>query len=131
MEGHRDRKTEPKGDCPCAKAYPHALVWGHSHQPILEEDVNLTHSFSFVLARVDISEHTEPGDGLLYSWAAGRELVDARDSDGTVGSIKGGEVGAHREGTETRGDPAVPGPSFDLADATQRAASCLACQASA
>lgn len=131
MEGHCNRRQSPRETCPRAKAYPHALVWGHSHQPILEEDVNLTHSFNFVRARVDISEHTEPGDGLLYSWAAGRELVDASDADSTVGSIKGGEIGAHKEGTETRGDPAVPGPGFNLAYATQRAASCLARQASA
>lgn len=91
----------------------------------------MTHSFNFVLARVDISEHTEPRDGLLYSWAAGRELIHARDADSTVGSIKGGDIGAHKEGTEARRDPTIPGPSFNLTYATQRAASCLARQARA
>lgn len=100
---------------PCAQAYPHALAWVHSHQAALEEDVNLAHSFYFVIAGVDISEHAVPGDGLLYSWAAGRELIDARDADGIAGPIEGGEIGAHGEGTETRGNPAVPDSSLNPA----------------
>lgn len=80
--------------------------------------MSLLHGFNFAMAGVDISKHTVPGDVLLYSWAVERELVDARDADGTVEPVKGGEIGAPREGTETSGDPAVPGPSLDLAYTT-------------
>lgn len=118
MEGHCNRKTKPRRDMPHAQAYPYTPVWGQSHQPALEEDVSLAHSFNFAMAEVDISKHTVPGDVLLYSWAAERELIDARDADSTVDPIKGGEIGAPREGTETSGDPAVPGPSLDLAYST-------------
>lgn len=115
---------------PCAQAYPHALAWVHSHQAALEEDVNLGHSVYLAMAGVDISEHAVPGDG-LYSWAAGRELVDAGGADGIMGPIEGGEIGAHGEGTETRGDPAAPGSSLNPAYAACRAAGFLAGQAGA
>lgn len=116
---------------PRAEAYPHALAWCHSHQSALEEDVSLAHSFNFAMAGMDISEHTVPGDGLLRSRAAGRELVDAGDADGTVGPIERGEIGAHRESAETGGDPAVPGPGLDLAYVAERTAGRLARQAGA
>ena len=48
-----------------------------------------------------------------------------------MGPIEGGEVGTHREGTEAMGDPAVPGPSLDLAYTARWAACCLARQAGA
>lgn len=135
MEGHCNRKTKAqRGDMytsppPRAQAYPHALVWRHSHQATLEEDVSLAHSFSFAMAGMDVSEHTVPGEGLLRSRAAGRELIDAGDADGTEGPIERGEIGAHREGAETSGDPAVPGPRLDLAYAAKRTAGRLARQA--
>lgn len=113
------------------QAYPHALVWCHSHQAALEEDVSLAHSFNFSIAGTDISKHSVPGDSLLKSRAAGRELVDARDADGTVGPIERSEIGAQREGAETSRDPAVPGPSLDLAYAAKRTTGRLACQAGA
>lgn len=136
MEGHCNRKMKAWGrhvppPPPWAQAYPHALAWCHSHQAALEEDVSLAHRFNFSVAGMDISEHTVPGDGLLRSRAAGRELVDAADADGTAGPIERGEIGAHGEGAETGGDPAVPGPGLDLAHAAERTAGRLARQAGA
>lgn len=116
---------------PWAQAHPHALLWVHSHEPVLEEDVSLAHSFRSVAAGLDISDHTVPRDGFLLSWAAGRHVVDARGGDCSAEPVKAGEVGTHREGAETLGDPAVPGPSLDLAQATCRAAGRLARQAGA
>lgn len=131
-QGHCNRTSKARGrQAPGARAYPHALFSGHGHQPILEEEVNQAHSFSFAAAGLDVSDHTVPGDGLPESWAAVRELVDAGGVDSTAGPIERGEVGIHREGAETLGDPAVPGPSLNLAYAARRAADLLARQAGA
>lgn len=89
------------------------------------------HSLKSAVAGLDISDHTVPGDGFLWSWAAGRHVVAARGGDCSAEPIKGGEVGAHRKGTETLGGPAVPGPSLDLTYAAWCAAGRLARQAGA
>ena len=64
----QQEEQKPRGDSPPpphAPAYPHALLWAHSHEPILEEDVSLAHSFNSTTASLDISDHTVPGDGFL------------------------------------------------------------------
>lgn len=51
--------------------------------------------------------------------------------ESSAGPIEDDEVGIYREGTETLGGPAVPGPRLDLTYAVWPAAGCLARQASA
>ena len=61
-----NRKNKAQGrHSPCVLAYPHALVLGHSHQPVLEEDMNQGHGFHFAFAGLDIGNHTVPRDALL------------------------------------------------------------------
>lgn len=122
------RKAREDGPALCAQAYPCTLAWDHSHQAILEEDVDLAHDLVIVMARLDISKHSVPGHILQESRASRRKLIDTRGADRIESPIKGDEVATHREGAETFGWPTTPDSSLDLTDATRWAASFMARQ---
>ena len=65
-KAHCNRKNKAQGrHSPCVLAYPYTLVLGHSHQPVLEEDMNPGHGFHFAFAGLDIGNHTVPRHSLL------------------------------------------------------------------